>query len=268
MKIKVILYGVGLTGVTGDRWKENARICSRIHLPIEGEAIYHDMRGDCLLSPENAYVLINSSSANLELLPDMPYQHMYIDFQTVPPLSGSEVLKINLKEDPFFYHLLEAIRVLILENKRTKHRVAIIKGRDEELHNQAEGILKVIIAYLQRIQRLKPIENARVEEVMQYIAEHYAERIGNGEIAKKMHMNSRYLIRLFKKNTGMSPYQYLTQYRIEHAIEELGAGKSVTETAFNCGYQSENAFRLAFRRVMGETPKTYLAGKTNPKNKK
>ena len=82
MKIKVILYGVGLTGVTGDRWKENARICSRIHLPIEGKAIYHDVRDDCVLAAEDAYLLINSSSANLELLPDTPYQHIYMKFAT------------------------------------------------------------------------------------------------------------------------------------------------------------------------------------------
>lgn len=265
MKIKVILYGVGLTDVTGDRWKENARICNRIHLPIEGKAIYHDVREDCVLAAEDAYLLINSSSANLELLPDTPYQHMYIDFQTVPPLAGSEVLKINLSEDELLFHLLGAIRALLSENKRKNNRVAIIKGRDEDLHSHAEGILKVIIAYLQRIRLIKPIENARVEEVLKYIGEHYTERIGNGEIANKMHMNARYLIRLFKRNTGMSPYQYLTQYRIERAIEELSAGKSVTETAFDCGYQSENAFRLAFRRVMGETPKNYLIGKNDSK---
>ena len=40
--------------------------------------------------------------------------------------------------------------------------------------------------------------------------------------------------------------------------KELRKGKSVTETALSCGYQNENAFRIAFKRIMGCSPTAFF----------
>ena len=83
----------------------------------------------------------------------------------------------------------------------------------------------------------------------------------NKTIADELHIDARYLIRLFTKHIGIPPYQYLTQCRVEHGLEYLRNGKNVSETAYLCGYQSENAFRIAFKRIMGYPPKTILKQK-------
>ena len=98
------------------------------------------------------------------------------------------------------------------------------------------------------------MENEKIEQVIHYMETHYAEPIQNEDIAKVLHIDSKYLIRLFGRYMDMSPYRYLTQIRIEHALTELRSGKSVADTAYACGFQSENAFRIAFKRMMGCSP--------------
>ena len=261
MNVRIMLNGAGLANVTRERWQKNARSCNRIHMPIDGKAIYHDIKKDCILRPDNAYLMVNSSTENLELLPDTQYYHMYIDFRTVPPLRNREALVVDLSADDFLMSLLKAVQALIRENQHTNRRLAIIEGRDEKLYEQVREILKVILAHLQRVWGLKAVENAKVESAMQYIHEHYTEQIRNNEIAQTLHINTRYLIRLFRRNVGMSPYQYLIQYRVERGAEALRSGKTVSETAYLCGYLSENAFRIAFKKIMGESPKTFVRQK-------
>ena len=261
MIVKVNLNSAGVADVTIERWRKNIRSCNRIHVPLEGKAIYHDIKKDCSLEPGSAYLLVNSSAANLELFPDYRYVHMYIDFRATPPLLNREVLKVDLSTDPVLSHLLEVVQELIRENRNTYHHASIIEGRDKELYDQTQQILKAIAMHLQRVYDLKVVENVAVESAVRYINEHYTEQIRNREIADCAHVNARYLIRLFVQNVGKSPYQYLTQCRIERSIEELRAGKSITETAFICGYQSENAFRIAFKKVMGDSPRAFLRQK-------
>ena len=57
--------------------------------------------------------------------------------------------------------------------------------------------------------------------------------------------------------TGHSPYEYLTRLRIEHAKSMLAQGISVTETAFNTGFNSIENFSFAFSRQEGYPPSLF-----------
>ena len=59
----------------------------------------------------------------------------------------------------------------------------------------------------------------------------------------------------FKHMVGMSPMEYVTGWRMQHAYDVLSSdGKSVTQIAEECGYQSEPAFRKAFKKQFGVGP--------------
>ncbi len=53
---------------------------------------------------------------------------------------------------------------------------------------------------------------------------------------------------------GESPISYLTQWRMQRAATELRQGATVTELTERFGYQTEAAFRRAFKRVIGSPP--------------
>jgi AraC family transcriptional regulator len=61
--------------------------------------------------------------------------------------------------------------------------------------------------------------------------------------------------RAFKESTGLSPHNWLRQYRLEQAIIMLrDPHNSVAIVAASLGYGSQTAFAAAFRRLTGETP--------------
>ena len=120
--------------------------------------------------------------------------------------------------------------------------------------SEVQPILTQIVRHVQLKYNVRTVENPKLDAAIRYIEEHYAEKLHNEDIARVLHIDTRYLIRLFSKHLDMSPYLYLTQGRIEHALAFLREGKSVAETAVLCGYQSENAFRIAFKKMMGASP--------------
>lgn len=55
----------------------------------------------------------------------------------------------------------------------------------------------------------------------------------------------------------MSYPQWRTALRVFHAMTQLSAGASVTQTAQRCGWATPSAFIDTFARTMGQTPGEY-----------
>jgi AraC-like DNA-binding protein len=62
----------------------------------------------------------------------------------------------------------------------------------------------------------------------------------------------------FKKMVGTSPMEYLTQWRMLLAADNLSSSHDpISVIAASLGYESESAFSTAFKRVMGCSPREY-----------
>jgi len=77
-------------------------------------------------------------------------------------------------------------------------------------------------------------------------------------LARRAGLSERSLFRNFQKETGLSPGQWRRQMQVLRSLELLAKGRSVTETAFEVGYESVGAFIRAFRRALGVTPTEYF----------
>lgn len=230
------------------RWEKAVLRFNRIHLPVEGGAIYRSPEGSVELRPERLYFLPNSLARNFELLPGEEYDHLYIDFQAFPPIMGSTPLEIDFENDRLIYSISAAFATVIRDYETDS----------PEQKKQVRALLEIIVRHLRQKYGVSTVENEKIGRAVNFIEENYGEPIGNCQIANAIHVDQRHLIRLFTKYMNVSPYQYLTQCRIEHALIELRRGCSIAETAFSCGYQSENAFRISFKRVMGCTPGEFI----------
>jgi transcriptional regulator GlxA family with amidase domain len=63
----------------------------------------------------------------------------------------------------------------------------------------------------------------------------------------------------FKQLLGQSPLEYVTQWRMQKAIQLLGdANRKLADIAQQIGYDSDAAFNKAFKRVIGNTPRGYV----------
>jgi len=80
-----------------------------------------------------------------------------------------------------------------------------------------------------------------------------------GEMAKHCGMGTTAFSRCSHAIVNMSPWEYLIRCRLELAARLLRSksGKSITDIAFDCGFNSSQYFAFQFHRHYGCTPKNY-----------
>ncbi|KIA86739.1 AraC family transcriptional regulator [Flavobacterium sp. AED] len=107
----------------------------------------------------------------------------------------------------------------------------------------------------------KPFENLynnkeqlRLKVVYKFIENNYQRAVSIEEIAKLTHLSKAAFCRYFKKMTRLTFTEFLNQYRIEQAKRLLQSDKNVTETCYECGFESLSYFNRIFKKVVGENP--------------
>lgn len=98
-----------------------------------------------------------------------------------------------------------------------------------------------------------------VSEMVAYIAQNYQNNISISELAEhKYFMNSSYLSRLFKNETGKTFSSYLQEFRMEKAKELLESDLlKITDVAMLSGYNDVSRFIQYFKKAYGVTPEEY-----------
>lgn len=97
-----------------------------------------------------------------------------------------------------------------------------------------------------------------VNKVKRYILEHIQETIYISDIASMVYLNEQYLMRIFKKETGWSILEYITDERLRLARELLvSTDYAVKQVADLVGYANYSYFTKIFKRSTGQTPLAY-----------
>lgn len=97
-----------------------------------------------------------------------------------------------------------------------------------------------------------------VEESIAYISEHFREEIHLEHLAKKAALSPFYFTRVFSKETGMTPYQYLISTRITASKFLLKSTDcSIKEIAYQTGFPNVSNFCTTFKKWEGCTPGQY-----------
>ena len=84
------------------------------------------------------------------------------------------------------------------------------------------------------------------------------ENLPIAHIAKASRMSERTMARVFLRETGMSFREWRVRLKLLLSLEGLTAGRNVTRTACDCGYDSVSAFICAFKRHFRKTPGEFL----------
>lgn len=86
---------------------------------------------------------------------------------------------------------------------------------------------------------------------------HYPDPLNVAELAEHVGLERTYFSELFKKKTGLSPYQYLTRLRIQKSCQLLSQGHSISEASYLVGMEPHN-FGRVFKKETGCSPREYL----------
>lgn len=96
-------------------------------------------------------------------------------------------------------------------------------------------------------------------KVVEYIKEHYKEKIVLEELAAKFNYSVGHLCRKFKEEIGVSVVNYIIRYRISQSMKLLFEQPdiSIEEIALEVGFNDVQFFDKTFKKMIGMTPGKY-----------
>jgi transcriptional regulator GlxA family with amidase domain len=108
-------------------------------------------------------------------------------------------------------------------------------------------------------------EMSSIRELQIWIAEHLARRLSVEDLADRMAMSVRNFERVFTREVGTTPSQYVLQLRVEAARRQLErTDRGLKQVASAAGFGSVDVMRRAFVRLLGLTPRRYRALAEHP----
>lgn len=97
----------------------------------------------------------------------------------------------------------------------------------------------------------------KINEIKEYIENNYLKNIMLDDLAEKAQISKYYLIRKFNKYYGLSPHQYITNLRINHAKKLLKDDMEFADIAVDSGFYDQSHFIKYFKEYTGVTPMNY-----------
>ena len=104
--------------------------------------------------------------------------------------------------------------------------------------------------------RISEPKNRLVESVATYIKANFSSDISLSAMAKDHFVSPEHLSRTFKKETGFGFSEFITLVRLQQAESMLKErrGRSISEIAYNCGFNDSNYFSDKFKKIYGISP--------------
>lgn len=157
-------------------------------------------------------------------------------------------------------------------SQQTLAQVRVVIGQMETLDPEMDthGIANREILFMQLLVMLRKgsqqegavSNDARLNQLMLWLEDHYAEDICWEMLADQFMLSLRTLHRQLKHSTGLTPQRYLNRLRLTKARHLLRhSDKSVTDIAFRCGFSDSNHFSTLFRREFNWSPREIRQGR-------
>ena len=97
-------------------------------------------------------------------------------------------------------------------------------------------------------------EKTMVRKAKRYLEDRLHDNISLKDLASRVNVSPFHLLRVFKAETGLPPYAYLSQVRIQEAMRLLWNGISIADVAQQTGFCDQSQFTKRFKQIVGTTP--------------
>ena len=108
----------------------------------------------------------------------------------------------------------QGIQISLLLNDEASQRMAARAEQSAaDMLRYVNYLLDKVFAYEEELAKSKGL----IQQINDYIHQHYAEDITRSEIGAEFYLVPEYLARMYKKKTGVSLKDYINDYRIQQA---------------------------------------------------
>jgi len=121
--------------------------------------------------------------------------------------------------------------------------------------NQAGAVAHVVV-YFKDQRNYNVTRN--INESIKFLKENYQNEYCLEDVARVANLSPYHFIRVFKSQTGKTPYDFLMEIKLEKAKEMLmDSAKTVTEICSILGFSNPSHFAAVFHKATGQSPTAY-----------
>ncbi len=230
-----------------------------MHFVMEGECEFETSSGKKYLISKNQIIIIPYQKRHRITYESDIFSKMITEFEiNLNPENESDFYRVFEQKilDVGVYDVTDEIVYIVQE---------LIKNSTEKRNEYKSLVYAYLYAYLTEtarlivgnteIRRKSEYGDPRVAEAVDYIKANITNNISSGDIAEKCFISTRQLVRIFLKNLGTTPSEYIRKCKVDYARRLLlETDIQISEIAEQLGFAEVTAFINFFRRYEGITP--------------
>ncbi|SFD52294.1 Helix-turn-helix domain-containing protein [Paenibacillus catalpae] len=247
---------VGITALSASmtefKYKKHAHKEYAIGVTLRGIQHYN-LDGSLQLSHKNGIMLFHPEQTHDGMAHDksgLDYVMLYIDPELL--LEVMEKKDIVRFSSPIVYDRTLEQKVLNLSS-------AILGEKEEALCSELFLSLTDRLVQSSLSTDYMRKDNALIRKAKDMIHANLEHVLKLDEIGKELQLSKYQFIRLFKAQTGISPYQYFLNCKVEHAKRVIEQSKDIYSAVAACGFVDLTHLNKHFKSVYGTTAYEYIA---------
>lgn len=216
--------------------------------------------GELFGSEPGKVLAVDPGAVHHEIVSDKPPRYIGI-FVDREYFEGELGLYPSIQRQPFaFRSFSPGSELIILLKEFMKEADGKLPGRDTLLDAIGVRIVHSIIraAFLVPAGTDRIGDRLEIHRVIEHLHRHYEEKLTVADLARIAAMSTAHFSRVFRRETGHPPLDYLIRLRLQKARLLFMAGDdNITGIALKCGFATPSHFAACFQRHCGTTPSDY-----------
>lgn len=230
-----------------------------LHFVVSGKGTYRVREKNIPLQKGDCFLVIPNEPTYYEADHSDPYEYYWIGFHG----TNSKKLMISLgfyTDDNFIFHCDGSVYEDMLSYMQ---ELKSLYEPDEKTYLFCLGRLYEVLSLMKKNTPmdtgLRGDENLW-KQICEYVAINYAHTLSVGLLSEKFNLHRSGLYKLFERNSGLSPSEYILNYRLEKALFLVKNSDLLYKSiAFECGFSDVTQFYRCFKKKYKKTPRQMKA---------